>query len=107
MGLLRDQVLAAIESETEDDALCLALRRILHGPMSARQREVAELLLEGCVTKEIAQLLKIEERTVKAHFSALYRRYGIGGMGKRGGRGTGRVALALLLCRRQAKGEPW
>jgi DNA-binding NarL/FixJ family response regulator len=59
-----------------------------------RERQIIELLLQGCDNSEIARDLKIAERTVKAHFNRLFLRFGIKG-------GIKRVKLATLLYRRQ------
>ncbi len=59
-----------------------------------RERQIIELLLQGCDNSEIARDLNIAERTVKAHFNRLFMRFGIKG-------GIKRVKLATLLYRRQ------
>jgi DNA-binding NarL/FixJ family response regulator len=59
-----------------------------------RERQIIELLLQGCDNAEIARDLNIAERTVKAHFNRLFLRFGIRG-------GIKRVKLATLLYRRQ------
>jgi DNA-binding NarL/FixJ family response regulator len=59
-----------------------------------RERQIIELLLQGCDNSEIARDLHIAERTVKAHFNRLFLRFGIKG-------GIKRVKLATLLYRRQ------
>jgi len=59
-----------------------------------RERQVIDLLLQGCDNSEIARDLNIAERTVKAHFNRLFVRFGIKG-------GIKRVKLATLLYRRQ------
>ena len=59
-----------------------------------RDRQIIELLLQGCDSSEIARDLNIAERTVKAHFNRLFLRFGIKG-------GIKRVKLATLLYRRQ------
>jgi len=59
-----------------------------------RDRQIIELLLQGCDNSEIARDLNIAERTVKAHFNRLFVRFGIKG-------GIKRVKLATLLYRRQ------
>jgi len=69
----------------EDQALRL-------GP---RERQIVELLLQGCDNAEIASLLHMAPRTVKAHFNRLFLRFGISG-------GIKRVKLATLLYRRQS-----
>jgi DNA-binding NarL/FixJ family response regulator len=60
-----------------------------------RQRQIVELLLQGCDNAEIARQLNMARRTVKAHFNRLFLRFGITG-------GIKRVKLATLLYRRQA-----
>ena len=62
--------------------------------LAPRERQIAELLLQGCSNEEIAQQLNIALRTVKAHFNRLFLRFGITG-------GIKRVKLATLLYRRQ------
>src|SRR5271166_4564220 len=59
-----------------------------------RERQIIDLLLQGCDNAEIARDLNIAERTVKAHFNRLFLRFGIKG-------GIKRVKLATLLYRRQ------
>ena len=56
--------------------------------------QIVGLLLQGCDNREIACQLNIDCRTVKAHFSRLFRRFEITG-------GIKRVKLATLLYRRQ------
>jgi DNA-binding NarL/FixJ family response regulator len=51
-----------------------------HGPLerlTARQREVLQLIAEGHNTKEIAYLLKVSVKTVEAHRTQLTHRLGI------------------------------
>jgi two-component system response regulator DesR len=55
-------------SQTEDDPL-LAL--------SARQREVLELVSQGCRNDEIAQRLYVSYNTVKFHMHEIYARLGV------------------------------
>jgi DNA-binding NarL/FixJ family response regulator len=62
--------------------------------MGPRERQIIDLLLQGCDNSEIARDLNIAERTVKAHFNRLFQRFGIKG-------GIKRVKLATLLYRRQ------
>lgn len=102
-------VTALLARGDTDDLLALNLLNLLRGRPrlpSARQREIGEMLLEGCDNKEIAKRLNLSVRTVKAHFSGLFRRYGITGTVGRG-RANGRVRLALLLYRRRERGESW
>jgi DNA-binding NarL/FixJ family response regulator len=63
-------------------------------PVAPRERQIINLLLQGCDNAEIARDLNIAERTVKAHFNRLFLRFGIKG-------GIKRVKLATLLYRRQ------
>lgn len=45
-------------------------------PLTARQREVLALLLNGCSTKDIARSLNLGLGTVKVHLNGVYRRLG-------------------------------
>ena len=62
--------------------------------LNRRQQQITDLLLQGCGNAEIANLLKMKRRTVKAHFKRLFLRFGISD-------GIKRVKLATLLYRRQ------
>jgi DNA-binding NarL/FixJ family response regulator len=62
--------------------------------LGKRDRQIAELLLQGCDNEDIAKQLNIRRRTVKAHFNRLFLRFGIK-------EGIKRVKLAVLLYRRQ------
>lgn len=62
--------------------------------LNPRQQQIADLLLQGCENAEIAKVLKMNRRTLKAHFNRLFRRFGISD-------GIKRVKLATLLYRRQ------
>src|ERR1039457_416339 len=62
--------------------------------VGTRERQIVDLLLQGCDNSEIARDLNIAERTVKAYFNRLFVRFGIKG-------GIKRVKLATLLYRRQ------
>ena len=46
-----------------------------HG-LTARERQIAEMVASGASNKRIAQHLDITERTVKAHMSSLFRKTG-------------------------------
>jgi DNA-binding NarL/FixJ family response regulator len=59
-----------------------------------RQRQIVELLLQGCDNAEIARQLNIALRTVKYDLNRLFLRFGITG-------GTKRVKLATLIYRTQ------
>jgi len=69
-----------------------------HMGLSPRERQIAELLLQGCDNGEIAQLLKMKRRTVKAHLNRLFHRFEIKD-------GIKRVKLATLLYRRLSTGR--
>jgi len=58
-----------------------------------KERQIVDLLLQGCDNSEIARNLNMAERTVKAYFNRMFVRYGIQG-------GIKRVKLATLLYRR-------
>src|SRR5271166_828194 len=62
--------------------------------LGPREKEIVELLLQGCDNAEIAAQLKMARRTVKAHFNRLFLRFGINS-------GIKRVKLATTLYRRQ------
>ena len=61
--------------------------------LSPREQQIADLLLQGCDNAEIAKLLKMKRRTVKAYMNRLFRRFEIKD-------GIKRVKLATLLYRR-------
>lgn len=62
------QKLSAIRLEITKDA---------QAELSAREREVASLLMEGRKNSEIAELLHISIRTVRTHLENIYRKRGI------------------------------
>ena len=64
------------------------------GSLGPRERQIVELLLQGCVNAEIARELNMAPRTVKAHFNKLFLRFGISD-------GIKRVKLATMMYRRQ------
>jgi DNA-binding NarL/FixJ family response regulator len=66
--------------------------------LSPRERQIAELLLQGCGNAEIAKELKLAKRTVKDRFSRMFLRFGITD-------GMKRVKLATLLYRRKVYGK--
>lgn len=84
------QVLAVVESGEIWAGRTLVLRmvaamRALPGAaaepdlsvLSEREREVALLVARGLANKEIARMLSISERTVKAHLSACFEKFGV------------------------------
>ncbi len=60
--------------------------------MSEREREVAFAVAEGLTNKSVAQRLDITERTVKAHLSAVFDKFGV----------RDRMQLALQISQRGA-----
>ena len=62
--------------------------------LGPRERQIIDLLLQGCDNAEIARDLNMAERTVKAYFNRMFLHFGIKG-------GIKRVKLATLLYRRQ------
>jgi DNA-binding NarL/FixJ family response regulator len=60
--------------------------------LTAREKQIAELLLQGCDNLEISKELSIAHRTVKAHVHKMFLRFQISG-------GVKRVKLATLLYR--------
>ena len=61
--------------------------------LGPREQQIADLVLQGYGTEEMAAELKIKRRTVKAHLARLFMRFGIRS-------GIKRVKLATLLYRR-------
>jgi DNA-binding NarL/FixJ family response regulator len=59
--------------------------------ITPRDREVLNLLVQGCSNKEIAAQLKISPRTVKQHLRTLFLRAGI-----RDGRKRVKLATAMF-----------
>ncbi|TSE25970.1 PAS and helix-turn-helix domain-containing protein [Tepidimonas aquatica] len=54
----------------------LSARRPLQAGLTAREREVAALLLKGCTAKQAARQLGISPRTVEVHRTRLMRKLG-------------------------------
>jgi DNA-binding NarL/FixJ family response regulator len=63
-----------IEHANRPEARAFPLARVV---LTAREREVLEMLVAGNSNKEIAEPLGIEVRTVKAHISKLLRKTGV------------------------------
>lgn len=51
----------------------------MRGILTAREKEVFELLVDGLSTKEIALTLKISEKTVRNHISNVMQKLGVKG----------------------------
>ena len=56
--------------------------------LTAREREVLDLLVSGADNLKIAAMLGVSERAVKAHLTSLFERFGV----------ENRTELALLAC---------
>jgi len=54
-----------------------AAERVAHGPLTARQQAVAELVAEGLTNAEIAARLQVSRATVKGHITVALRRLGL------------------------------
>lgn len=54
----------------------LSARRPVRAELTAREREVAALLMDGMTSKAIGKLLAISHRTVEVHRARLMRKYG-------------------------------
>jgi DNA-binding NarL/FixJ family response regulator len=63
-----------IERANQPEARAFPLAHVV---LTAREREVLEMLVAGNSNKEIAEPLGIEVRTVKAHISKLLRKTGV------------------------------
>jgi DNA-binding CsgD family transcriptional regulator len=50
--------------------------------LSARERQIAALVLQAKSNKQIARQLAITEGTVKCHLHAIYTQLGVGGRGE-------------------------
>jgi DNA-binding NarL/FixJ family response regulator len=62
--------------------------------LHAREKQIINLLLQGCENKDIAKELCITSRSVKYHFERLFLRFGVTN-------GIKRVKLAMICHRRQ------
>jgi len=72
-SLYRDQPFACAVWSFED----LSVKRPVTVELTAREREVAQLLILGKASKEIASILKISTRTVEAHRARLHNKFGV------------------------------
>lgn len=66
-----NKVLGQFRQLTEDGS------NLTDDKLSPREKEVLEALTAGLSNKEIAQKLYISEKTVKAHFSSIYRKLNV------------------------------
>jgi DNA-binding NarL/FixJ family response regulator len=65
--------------------------RLARGNLTAREQEVALLVASGRTNRQIANRLRVSERTVETHLGNVYRKVGV----------SSRVMLAMLLIRDQ------
>ena len=50
-----------------------------NGILTAREREIFELLIQNMTTKDIAKKLKIREKTIRNHISNTMQKLGVNG----------------------------
>ncbi|HEX6388994.1 MAG TPA: helix-turn-helix transcriptional regulator [Solirubrobacteraceae bacterium] len=67
----------AVVLEPADRAALVPLLLALHG-LTGRERQVAELLVTGLSTDEIAQRLSISKHTLRDHIKAIFAKVGVG-----------------------------
>lgn len=60
----------------------ISARRPVVGQLTAREREIAQHLVTGCTSKQIARALAISPRTVEAHRARLMKKLGAGTHGE-------------------------
>ncbi len=106
-----DEIAAAIESVGEGlwvvaPGLGQSLMRFSRGgefsgeesliePLTAREKEVLQLMAEGLANKQIAVQLSISEHTVKFHLSSLYSKLGVSSRTEAVKRGLGLGLISL------------
>lgn len=82
---------AAAPAATHEAAKTDTTTAVAETPMlSARERQILELLAEGLSNKQLARALSLSENTVKTHLGNLYAKLGVG-----------RRTEALAVARRQ------
>ena len=72
-SLYRDQPFACAVWSFED----ISVKRPVQVELTAREREVAQFVIEGKSSKEIARILSISSRTVEAHRARLIRKFNV------------------------------
>lgn len=72
-SLYRDKPYACAVWSFED----ISVKRPVKVELTGREREVAQLLIEGKTSKEIARILSISARTVEAHRARLNRKFNV------------------------------
>jgi non-specific serine/threonine protein kinase len=65
-------------AEASGEAMRLSEATARPEPLSAREREVAELIARGMTNRQIAERLVISERTVDRHVSNMFAKLGVG-----------------------------
>jgi DNA-binding NarL/FixJ family response regulator len=82
-----DELLGAVRAAARGDSLLAApamrtlmtrLRQTSRDSLTAREREVLELLAAGGSNKEIARRLHLTEATIKSHLIRIYSKLGVG-----------------------------
>jgi two-component system, NarL family, nitrate/nitrite response regulator NarL len=88
-------------SELIDEAISARTQKVPHtarlinaDSLSPRQRQIAVMILDAARNKEIAEKLKISEAAVKAHISAMFRKFNL----------STRLELARLLAATASRG---
>ena len=81
-GIYVPPSLAEVEPQIPDSVIRLPELRVFsdatgRGPLTARQLDVLELLVQGKQNKEIATALNLGEGTVKVHVAAIFRYLGV------------------------------
>lgn len=71
---LPEEIAAPLARPPDDDGVHLAARL---ANLTAQQHRVLELVADGLLNKQIADRLEIQERTVKAHLTAIFERLGV------------------------------
>lgn len=72
-SLYRDRPFACAVWSFED----ISVKRPVKVELTGREREIAQLLIEGKTSKEIARILSISARTVEAHRARLNRKFNV------------------------------
>jgi DNA-binding CsgD family transcriptional regulator len=75
-NVLKDHAYLTTFSEMPDEESGRTVKEFFrNGPLSAREREIAELLLKGKTYKAIADELYVSQNTVKTHVKNIYYKY--------------------------------
>ena len=73
---LRGLEFPRVEVRPADSVLPMTARTPVR--LTRRERQILNLLMEGCANKEIAMRLGVSTQTVKNQLSALYQKSGVG-----------------------------